>query len=212
MANPASGAEEDPVDAQPRSRLRDAEILEKAMRKAISTSPEAFLTTMDDLDHKEADYWESEISSATWAVIQKGDKVVGFAVARWPHHEMDRDVDPVAARFIESVWIDPELRGKRRAERLVRFLFEVERAKSPSVNRFLLWVFDKNRTAIRLYKRMGFTYVTRQELGDESGRTELRYEYQLEPDALEAQAALAARQDDLRKHGLVYRVLSEGAG
>ena len=208
MANPASGSE-DPVDAQSQPRIRDAVMLEKAMRAAIATSPEAFLTTMDDLDDKEADYWESEISSSTWAVIQRGDKVVGFAVARWPHHEMDRDVDPVAARFIESVWIDPELRGKRVAERLVRFLFEVERAKSPSVSRFLLWVFDKNQTAIRLYKRMGFTYVTRQELDDQSGRTELRYEYQMKPDALGAQATLAARQDDLHKHGLLYRVLGE---
>ena len=207
MANPASGAE-DPVDAQSRPRIRDAVVLEKAMRAAIATSPEAFLTTIDDLDDKEADYWESEITSSTWAVIQRGDKVVGFAVARWPHHEMDRDVDPVAARFIESVWIDPELRGKRVAERLVRFLFEVERAKSPSVSRFLLWVFDKNQTAIRLYKRMGFTYVTRQK-HNQSGRTELRYEYQLEPDAPGAQATLAARQDDLHKHGLRYRVLGE---
>jgi ribosomal protein S18 acetylase RimI-like enzyme len=207
MENPASGAE-DPVDAQSRPRIRDAVVLEKAMRAAIATSPEAFLTTIDDLDDKEADYWESEITSSTWAVIQRGDKVVGFAVARWPHHEMDRDVDPVAARFIESVWIDPELRGKRVAERLVRFLFEVERAKSPSVSRFLLWVFDKNQTAIRLYKRMGFTYVTRQK-HNQSGRTELRYEYQLEPDAPGAQATLAARQDDLHKHGLRYRVLGE---
>jgi ribosomal protein S18 acetylase RimI-like enzyme len=208
MADQASGAE-DPVDAQPQPRIRDAEILEKAMRAALSTSPEAFLTTMDDLDHKEADYWESEISSATWAVIQRGDKVVGFAVARWPHHEMDRDVDPAAARFIESVWIDPKLRGKRMAERLVRFLFEVERAKNPSVCRFMLWVFDKNQRAIRLYKRMGFTYVARQELDDESGRMELRYEYRLEPDALGAEDALAVRQDDLSNDGLVYRVLGE---
>ena len=207
MENPASGAE-DPVDAQSRPRIRDAVMLENAMRAALATSPEAFLTTIDDLDDKEADYWESEITSSTWAVIQRGDKVVGFAVARWPHHEMDRDVDPVAARFIESVWIDPELRGKRVAERLVRFLFEVERAKSPSVSRFLLWVFDKNQTAIRLYKRMGFTYVTRQK-HNQSGRTELRYEYQLEPDAPGAQATLAARQDDLHKHGLRYRVLGE---
>ena len=211
MADQASGAE-DPVDAQPRPGLRDAEILEKAMRAALSTSPEAFLTTIDDLDDKEADYWESEISSSTWAVIQRGDKVVGFAVARWPHHEMDRDVDPVAARFIESVWIDPDLRGKRVAERLVRFLFEVERAKSPSVSRFLLWVFDKNHKAIRLYERMGFRYVTQQDLADRSGRTELRFEYRLEPDDGRVQVALAARRDDLRKHGLVYRVLGENTG
>jgi ribosomal protein S18 acetylase RimI-like enzyme len=212
MADQTSGAAEDPVDAEPRLGLGDAEMLEEAMRRAISTSPEAFLTTIDDLDDKETDHWEREISSSTWAVIQTGDKIVGFAVARWPDREMDRDVDPVAARFIESVWIDPKLRGKRLAERLVRFLFEVERAKSPSVRRFLLWVFDKNHKAIRLYERMGFRYVARQNLADRSGRAELRYEYLLEPDARRVQAAPAGRRDDLREGRLVYRVLGEGAG
>jgi ribosomal protein S18 acetylase RimI-like enzyme len=209
MANLASGAE-DPVGAEPQPR--DAKMLKEAMHEAISKSPEAFLMTSDDLKAKEADYWEREIRSSTWAVIQRGDKVVGFAVARSPDGKVDRDVDPAAARFIESVWIHPKLRGKRLAERLVRFLFEVERAKSPGIRRFLLWVFDKNHKAIRSYERMGFRYVARQFLGDRSGRAELRYEYRLEADAGRVQATLAARQDDLRKYGLVYRVLGEDAG
>lgn len=209
MADKASGAD-DPVGAEPLHGLRDAQMLKEAMHEATSTSPEAFLMTIDDIKAKEADYWEREISSSTWAVIQKGDKVVGFAVARWPDGEMDRDVDPTAARFIESVWIHPKLRRQRLAEQLVRFLFEVECAKSPGVGHFLLWVFDKNYPAISLYERMGFTYVARQDVPDQSGRTELRYEYRLEPDAPGARAAaLAARLDDLRTDGLVYRVLGE---
>lgn len=208
MADKASGAD-DPVGAEPLHGLRDAQMLKEAMHEATSTSPEAFLMTIDDIKAKEADYWEREISSSTWAVIQKGDKVVGFAVARWPDGEMDRDVDPAAARFIESVWIHPKLRRQRLAEQLVRFLFEVERAKSPGIRQFLLWVFDKNDKAIRLYERMGFRRVGRQKLDDQSGREELRYEYRLEPDARRMQAALAARLDDLRTSGLVYRVLGE---
>jgi ribosomal protein S18 acetylase RimI-like enzyme len=208
MANQASGAE-DPVAAKPLPGVRDAQMLKEAMHEAISESPEAFLMTTDDLKAKEPDYWEMEVRSSTWAVIQEADKVVGFAVARSPDGEKDRDVDPAAARFIESVWIHPDLRRQRLAERLVRFLFEVEHAQSPSVRRFLLWVFDKNKYAIRLYKRMGFRHVGRQKLDDQSGREELRYEYRLEPDAGRVQAALAARQDDQRKYGLVYRVLGE---
>jgi ribosomal protein S18 acetylase RimI-like enzyme len=211
MADQASGAE-DPVDAKPRPELRDAQMLKEAMHKAASTSPEAFLMTSDDIKAKEADYWEREISSSTWAVIQKDDKVVGFAVARWPDGEKDRDVDPAAARFIESVWIHPDLRRQRLAERLVRFLFEVEHAKSPSVRQFLLWVFDKNMYAIRLYKRMGFRYVTRQDVPDGSGRKERRYEYRLEPDAGKMRSTMAARRSDLRKDGLIYRVLGEDTG
>ena len=197
MADKASGAD-DPVGAEPLHGLRDAQMLKEAMHEATSTSPEAFLMTIDDIKAKEADYWEREISSSTWAVIQKGDKVVGFAVARWPDGEMDRDVDPTAARFIESVWIDPKLRRQRLAEQLVRFLFEVERAKSPGVGHFLLWVFDKNYQPSACTSAWGSgTWPGR--TYDQSGRTELRYEYRLEPDARGVRAAaLAARLDDLR--------------
>ena len=210
MANQASGAE-DPVDAESLPGLRDAQMLKEAMHEAISESPEAFFMTTGDLKAKEPDYWEREIRSATWAVIERGDEVVGFAAARWPDGEKDRDVDPVTARFVESVWIAPELRGKRLAERLVRFLFEVECAKAPGIGRFLLWVFDSNHTAIRLYERMGFKYVARQDLV-ERGATELGYEYQLEPDNGGVRIALDARRDDLRKYGVTYRVLGEDTG
>lgn len=213
MANQACGPE-DPVGAEPPPALQDAQMLKEAMHEAISTSPEAFLTTTSELkakEAKEADYWEREIRSFTWAVIQRGAELVGFAVARWPDGNTDRDVDPAAARFIESVWIHPKLRGKRRAERLMRFLFEVELAKSPGIERFLLWVFDKNEYAIRSYKRIGFRRVAKQELTDGSGRVELCFEYWLERDTAGVQVARVDRQDDLRTHGLVYRVLGEGA-
>jgi ribosomal protein S18 acetylase RimI-like enzyme len=193
------------------SELRDAQMLRTALRASISTSPGAFLMTIEDLDDKdkEVDYWESQIFSSTWVVIQRGDEVVGLAVARWPDAKVDRGVDPAAARFIESVWIAPEFRRKRLAERLVKFLFEVECAQSPGVSQFLLWVFEKNHKAIRLYERMGFRYVARQELADQSGREELCYEFQPKTHVGEVQACLADRRDDLRTCGLVYRVLGK---
>jgi ribosomal protein S18 acetylase RimI-like enzyme len=211
MVNRACGAD-DPVSAESRAKLRDAQSLKAAMCEAISTSPEAFLATIAELEAKEDDYWEREIRSSTWAVLERADEIVGFAVARSPNGEADNGIDPAAARFIESVWIAPELRGNRMAERLVRFLVEVEVGKSPDLRQFLLWVFDKNIYAIRLYERMGFRYVNQKELDDDSGRIELRYEYWLEPDAGGARAALSARQDDLHAHGVVYRVLGEDTG
>ena len=47
MANQASGAE-DPVGAEPLPGLRDAQMLKEAMHEATSTSPEAFLMTIDE--------------------------------------------------------------------------------------------------------------------------------------------------------------------
>jgi hypothetical protein len=58
---------------------------------------------------------------------------------------------------------------------------------------------------------MGFKYVARQHLV-ERGATELRYEYQLEPDHQGVRVAPDVRQDDLRKYGVTYRVLGEETG
>ncbi len=191
------------------AELLDTEILQRAIRESILTSPEAFLKTIEDVDSRAVGYWQKEIDISTWAVIQRGDEVVGIAVARWPDLEMDRNIDRARARFIESVWIAPGYRGGHLGERLIRFLFEAECAKSPDVRQFMLWVLAKNRRAIRLYKRMKFRYVERQVLPDGSGRIELRYEYRLKPGARVMKAAAKARQNDLRKRDMTYRVLGE---
>lgn len=191
------------------SELPDAQILRRAIRKSIHTSSEAFLKTVEEVDNCGIDYWEQEIVSATCAVIQRGEDVVGVAVARQPDPEKNPGIDPPSTRFIESVWIDPELRGSHLGERLVRFLFAVEYAKSPGIRQFLLWVFEKNVSAIRLYQRMGFVYDFEQTLPDGSGRIEFRYRYSLKPDAAVMAAAAEARQQDLDMHGMVYRVLGD---
>lgn len=189
--------------------LLDAQILQRAIRKSIDTSPEAFLKTVEEVDNCGTDYWEQEIASSTWAVIQRGEDVVGIAVARRPDPEKNSDIDPPSTRFIESVWIDPGLRGSHLGERLVRFLFAVEYAKSPGIRQFLLWVFEKNVPAIRLYERMGFVYDIEQKLPDGSGRIELRYRYSLKHDAAPMATAEESRQQDLDMHGLIYRVLGD---
>jgi ribosomal protein S18 acetylase RimI-like enzyme len=214
MTNHAPGAENS-AETGHRPALRDAQILQKAIRESISTSPEAFLKTVDDVDETSIDYWEKEIDTSTWAVIQRGEEVVGIAVARWPDREMDTGIDPTMARFIESVWITPELRGSRIGERLVRFLFEVECKKNPGIRQFLLWVFDNNHRAIRLYERMGFFYTGMKNYDIRGGRTELRFQYRLTFDnavvvkATETVVTEAARRADLRQFDVRYRILGE---
>jgi ribosomal protein S18 acetylase RimI-like enzyme len=207
-------AVENSAETGQRLALRDAKILQKAIRESISTSPEAFLKTVDDVDERLIDYWEKEIDTSTWAVIQRGEEVVGIAVARFPDHEMDTDIDPTAARFIESVWIAPELRGRRIGERLVRFLFEVECNKNPGIKQFLLWVFDQNDRAIRLYERMGFADTGIKNHDSRGGRTEVRFQYLLTFDTAVVEAAEtvvneAARRADRCQFDVRYRILGE---
>jgi ribosomal protein S18 acetylase RimI-like enzyme len=213
MTNHARRAENS-AETGHRPTLRDAQILQKAIRESISTSPEAFLKTVDDVDERLIDYWEKEIDTSTWAVVQKGEEVVGIAVARWPDCEMDTDIDPTTTRFIESVWITPELRGRRIGERLVRFLFEVECNKDPDIMQFLLWVFDKNDRAIRLYERMGFVNTGIKNHDIRGGRTEVRFQYRLAFDiaavkATETAVNEAGRRADLCQFDVRYRILGK---
>ena len=201
-------------ETEHRPALSDAQILQKAIWESIFTSPEAFLKTVDDVDERSIDYWEKEIDTSTWAVIQRGEEVVGIAVARFPDREIDTDIDPAAARFIESVWITPGLRGRRMGERLVRLLFEVECKKNPGIKQFLLWVFDKNHRAIRLYERMGFVHTGIKNHNIRGDRTELQFQYQLTFDtavvkATETVVDEAARRADLREFDVRYRILGE---
>ena len=206
MVNHASGGE-DPRRGGLPSDPSDVRVLEQALRQAISTSPEAFLKTMEDIENRAPDYWQKEIDSATWVVIEndEGDPV-GVAAARVPDLEMDSGINRPDTRFIDSVWVAPSFRGRGLGERLLRFLFETESSKSPDVRQFYLWVLERNILAITLYERMGFTFVEEQVLPDMSGRTEFRYEYLLDPDQPKIATNAAERHDDL-KGGLTYRVL-----
>jgi ribosomal protein S18 acetylase RimI-like enzyme len=188
----------------------DAETLRRAIRDSISTSPEAFLKTVDDVNGLSDDYWEKDIGEATWAVIERAKQVVGIAVSREPHRETDRDIDPDEARFIESVWITPELREKQMGERLVRFLFEVECKKNQKLKQFFLWVFEENQPAIHLYQRMKFVNTGIRQRCNLVGRTEIKYRLTLDTAVVKATEKAvneAARRKDLDDFGVTYRVL-----
>lgn len=200
----------DPVETGGGPKSPDARILKNAVRESILTSPGSFLKTVSDVDNMAPDYWDKEIDSYTWVVIQQLHEVVGIAVARWPDREIDRNIDENRARFIESVWIAPKFRGSRMGERLVNYLIEIERRKCPSVSQFMLWVFENNDDAIRLYTRMNFRPVDKQAAAN--GRIELRYEYDLPKLSVDEAAAMSlanekARARDRRQRGVTYRVL-----
>lgn len=191
-------------------RFRDARTLKEAVRQSIRTSPGSFLKTLDEVEIMSGRCWDGEVSGSTWVVIQESDTVVGTAVARLAGADDDFYIDPVRTRYIESVWIAPRFRGSHMGERLVNYLIEVERQKYPSVTDFLLWVFENNDNAVRLYERMLFSYVGKHALGD--NRIEQRYKYVLPSLSAEEAAQSSkenkdARDEDWRNHGVTYRVL-----
>ena len=185
---------------------RDAEKLSEAVRRAKKTSPDAFLTTAEDVDAQSLDFWIDEMSSSTWAVAECGGNVVGVAAAKRPDPDKDRE-DPATARYIESVWIAPELRGYGLGQRLIRYLLEAEYKKNLRIRQFLLWVFTTNFPAIRLYEHMGF--VETQEM-NEGVKTEIKYRLDFDSvvhSAIRSAVDEAARRQDEHQHRVTYRIL-----
>lgn len=185
-----------------------AEILRDAVREAIRTSPDSFLMTLGDVDVKETDYWINEIRTSTWVVAERDGVVVGVAAAKLPEPGKDKE-SPRDSRYIESVWIHPDLRGHRLAERLIKYLMAAEFRKNPDINRFQLWVFETNSSAIKLYKHMRFAKTRQQNHGI---RTEIKYRLYVSRRTRTAirQAATRARLEGKEKYGLTYRVLGQG--
>ena len=188
---------------------RDAKVLEETMGKAISTSPDSFLTTLVDVASKKANDWVQEIKSSTWVVAERGGKGVGVAACKPPEQDKDEESGH-DSRYIESVWIDPHLRGRRLGERLIRYLMAAESQKNPGIRQFLLWVFETNSPAISLYKRMDFVLT-----GDrhDGSRPEIKYRLDVDPetypDSWQATDE-ALLGDGKEKYRVTYRVLGEG--
>lgn len=188
-----------------------AKLLQDAVRKAVLTSPDSFFKTVADVDAKAQDYWVGEIRSSTWVVAEQDGHAVGVAASKLPDRSKDKE-DPRNSRYIESVWIAPNLRGHRLGERLITYLMTAELRKNPNVKQFVLWVFASNSSAINLYKYMNF-YQTEESQEGPDFRTEIKYRLETN---LETCAAVweTADKDTLSgsklKYGVTYRVIGEG--
>jgi ribosomal protein S18 acetylase RimI-like enzyme len=180
-------------------------ILHYAVREAIRTSPDSFLKTVVDVDAMALKYWIDEIRLSTWAVAQCAGEVVGIAAAKQPDPHKDQE-DQATARYIESVWITPDLRRHRLGEQLIKYLLKAEYEKQ-QINQFLLWVFATNSSAIRLYEHLGFVRTSER---NEGIRTEIKYRLDFTPEVHTSiglavnEAALGQNQ---RQYGVTYRIL-----
>ena len=212
MTDYREGAASPITSGGPSLRLqREAERLRTAVREAIRTSPGSFLKTVEDVEAKADDYWLHEIRSSTWVVAERDGVFVGVAAAKLPDPDKDRE-DRADSRYIESVWIAPDLRRNRLGERLITYLMAAELGKNPNIKQFLLWVFETNSSAIRLYEHMNFVCTPEREEGPDS-RTEIKYRLDVNHQtwaAIGETVAEAALSATKQKHGVTYRLLGEG--
>jgi ribosomal protein S18 acetylase RimI-like enzyme len=188
---------------------RDAGILRDALLNALQTSPDSFMTTIEDVAGRPLGYWVNEIRSSTWAVAQRGREIVGLVAGRLPDSDQDRE-DEAFTRYIESVWITPELRGRGLGKRLIHYLIEMEYRKNQQIRQFLLWVFAANSPAIKMYEHMGF--LPRESKPVERighSEDEVEVKYYLNFDVVVHTADEAARRQDRRRYGVTYRILGE---
>jgi ribosomal protein S18 acetylase RimI-like enzyme len=185
-------------------RGTDLQTLRCAMREAVSVSPDAFLSTAADIDAKSAAYWRSELQSSVWVVMQGENEILGIGAAKRRGE--------TEACFVESVWIAPSMRGHRLGERLVGYLIDAKRLED-RIREVFLWVFDKNDSAIELYKRMKFEPTgEQQELQSVRGASIKEIKYWLKFSSTEIKCidlvrSAEARDQDSRDYGVSYRLL-----
>jgi ribosomal protein S18 acetylase RimI-like enzyme len=201
---------EPPTGITPAAALRwDAEMLQDAMLEAVRTSPDSFITTVEEVKTRPLDSWIEEIRSSTWAVAQQNGQVVGIVAGKRPDPASDIEDDAVT-RYIESVWIDPDFRGQGLGARLIKYLLGVEYQKNQRVRHFRLWVFPTNSTAVSLYERMGFAPTP--EVNQYEDKTEVKYRLDFDSPihgAVVLAVNEAIRRDDRRQYGVTYRVLGD---
>jgi len=196
------------IRTRERAERRDAKILHDVVREAVWTSPDSFLKTVEDVDAKSADYWIDEIRRSTWVVAEGKGHVVGVAAAKRPDPDKDKE-DPETTRYIESIWIAPQLRSVGFGQGLIKYLLETECRKSQHIRDFKLWVFTTNFTAIRLYEYMGFARTLEK---NEGIRTEVKYRLdfaRLASLPVRPMVSEAACRADRQRHAITYRELGK---
>lgn len=120
----------------------------KAIRLAsLRDSPDAFVTTLAQSESWPQETWQRSITSTMTHIASINEEDVG--VARLTSNE-----DQPESSWLISMWVNPELRGCKAADRLVEAI--ILTARSRGFKKLALEVVDTNIAAIKLYKRHGF--------------------------------------------------------
>lgn len=140
----------------------DWKVLQDLRLSALEDSPDAFLSKDDAGRAGDEAHWRGRCAKAVWVVARIGQQAVGLACSV-------QDPGTPAARYVESVWVDPAHRRKGVLRGMLRRLIALE----PDVRSWFIWVLDSNDAARVVYERLGFeTTGKRQALTVTPGLTE----------------------------------------
>ena len=136
---------------------------------ALRESPHAFLSTYEEESKYDDSKWRTEFARGDWYVgmvrVESADKPVSIAgITR-------ESGTPAHQCFLQYVWVAPEFRRQGIAFSMINEV--LDRLKLSGVRTVSLGVLDGNRSAMRLYLRLGFVRSNhRQPLEEYPGRSE----------------------------------------
>lgn len=119
--------------------------------RSLADSPAAFGQDLEEALARPANEWHrsalqsSRGQSRTWLLARRGDEPVGLVQGRRR---------PPSTLLLFSMWVEPRSRREGIGERLIA---ELEAwARWWQANETVLWVLDRNHSALDFYRQLGF--------------------------------------------------------
>jgi ribosomal protein S18 acetylase RimI-like enzyme len=119
--------------------------------EALKQDPSAFLSVYE----RESDYgeheWRAEFARGDWTVLTDQNQIVGLlGTTREPS-------TPQGECYLEYMWICPRFRRSGVGTDLVNAV--LKQLASSGVVAVRLWILEGNEPAVRLYKKIGFSFT-----------------------------------------------------
>lgn len=129
-------------------RKDDIKSFHKAFTTAFANNTVLFNPTMEEFEHRifQKLRMDFDISAATF----DGEDILGFI------SHTSNTYEGIPTAFNGGTGVIPGFRNQKIAEQLYEFL--IPKIRSKFIARVLLEVVESNKTAIRLYEKIGFTY------------------------------------------------------
>lgn len=140
--------------------------------EALSESPMAFMSRLEDEQALTESDWQRAFDGATWTVAEEAGAVIGLV-------KVAREPPPSPVRYLESIWVAPPRRRNRVFSALLGSIIETERREGAST--LLLWVLEDNHPARRVYEACGFRPTGRSQLVRHLGRIEVQLGLSIRP-------------------------------